>query len=74
MRYASMTMSWLAERKATTTAASAVHQGSTAGSVKPMARMASASATWMMIAQPRRRPRKGGRIWSSSGAQRNLKL
>src|SRR5215831_10746434 len=53
-----MTMSWLADKKATTTAASAVAAGSDRGSVMPSARIASASPGWIANAQPRRRPRR----------------
>ena len=73
-----MTMSWLADRKATTTAASAVTPGSDRGSVKPSARIASASAGWIANAQPRRRPRRAVRIGignrSIAGDHRNLRL
>ena len=73
-----MTMSWLADRNATTTAASAVIHGSTSGSVKPSHRIASASAAWITSAQPRRRPSRvvipGNGSRSMTGAHRNLKL
>ncbi len=39
-----MTMSWLAEKKATTMAATAVHQALTDGSVNPMATIGSRQA------------------------------
>src|SRR5215470_15955723 len=53
-----MTMSWLADRNATTTAASAVGHGLATGSVRPSTRMATASAACNVSAQPRRRPRR----------------
>ena len=70
-----MTMSWLAERKATRVATSAVSTGAPAGSQTPTAAMVATSATWMQASQPRRwpNPRKaGGRSASSAGDQRNL--
>ena len=73
-----MTMSWLADRKATTIAASTVIHGSMSGSVKPSQRIASASAAWITSAQPRRRPSRvvipGSGSRSMTGAHRNLKL
>jgi hypothetical protein len=73
-----MTMSWLADRNATMTATNAAVHGLTPGSVKPSPRIASASASWITNAQPRRRPSlvvtPGSGRRSISGAQRNLKL
>ena len=73
-----MTMSWLADKKATTTAATAVTPGSAFGSVRPSARIASASAGWIAKAQPRRRPRRAVRNGfgsrSIAGDYRNLRL
>ena len=73
-----MTMSWLADRKATTTAAIAVAAGSDRGSVRPSARIASASAGWIAYAQPRRRPRRlvtnGIGTRSMTGDHRNFTL
>ncbi len=73
-----MTMSWLAELKATSTAKKAVSAGAAAGSLVPSSTRLAASASWVTIAQPRRRPRRpsgpGRRIWSISGAQTNFRL
>ena len=73
-----MTMSWLADKNATATAASAVMPGADLGSVSPSARIASASAGWIAKAQPRRRPSRRVRIGtgnrSISGDHRNFRL
>ncbi len=73
-----MTMSWLADRKATTTAAIAVAAGSLRGSVRPIARIAKASGTWIASAQLRRRPsravKNGIGSRSISGDHRNFRL
>ncbi|BBK33882.1 hypothetical protein STHU_45160 [Allostella humosa] len=73
-----MTMSWVADRKATASAAMAVSAGSTAGSVRPSRAMAAMRAAWTASVQPRRRPKRPvrtgrGRL-STSGAQRNFRL
>ena len=71
-----MTMSWVADRIAIATATMAVAPGSIRGSVKPSARIASASGTWTASAQPRRRPSRRvsgpSSSRSTSGAQRNF--
>jgi hypothetical protein len=71
-------MSWLADRNATMTAASAVAPGSNLGSVRPSARIASASGGWIANAQPRRRPRRAVRSGignrSMTGDHRNFML
>ena len=73
-----MTMSWLADRKATMTAAIAVAAGSLRGSVMPIARIAKANGIWIANAQPRRRPsravRNGIGRRSISGDHRNFRL
>ena len=71
-----MTMSWLAEQKATMTANRAVHHNSVTGFVDPSASSASAKQAWVTSAQPRRRPHRrvttGRRSRSISGAQANF--
>ena len=73
-----MTMSWLAEVKATMIANSAVIAGSSAGDVEARPRMAAINATWVVTAQARRRPRRalrtGNGTRSTRGAHRNLKV
>ena len=73
-----MTMSWLADRKATTTAHSAIRPGSVRGSVRPSARIAAASSACSVSAQPRRRPKArvihGSGRRSMNGDHTNLKL
>ncbi len=73
-----MTMSWLADRKATTTAAKAVPTGSVFGSVIPSASIAAPSRNWIVSAQLRRRPSRRVRTGignrSISGDHRNLRL
>jgi hypothetical protein len=73
MRSASIRMSWLAEAKATSTAAMVVAPGAVAGLVCARARMAATSASCTGTSQPRLRPRRsGGGSLSSSGAHRNF--
>lgn len=73
-----MTMSWLAEQKATITASSAVWPGSMRGSTAPRPSSAATSAAWVASSQPRRRPntrdRTGSGSRSISGAHRNFRL
>ena len=73
-----MTMSWLAEKKATRRAKNAVPAGFSAGLVDAMATIDAISAAWVAMAQPRRRPssrpRTGSVIRSITGAHRNLNV
>ena len=52
-----MTISWLAERKATTAAKTAITPKFRLGSHIPRARIAATSGIWMVKPHPRRRPR-----------------
>src|SRR4029450_13366736 len=52
-----MTISWLAEKKATATAAAATVSGASVGSVMPMMRMATARHAWSSSRQPPRAAR-----------------
>ena len=64
-------MSWLADRKATSAASSAVATGAWRGSLNPTAAMATTSAAgWQQPAAAL--PQHGGRSASSAGDQRNL--
>ena len=78
MRKASITMSWLADRKATATASAAIATGAAAGSEKPSRRIATASRAWIAISQARRRPKRrpagAAGMRSISGDQTYLKL
>ena len=78
MRKASITMSWLAEAKATTIAHRAVTPGLVEGSVWPSMMSEMISAICVTSAQLRRRPSRrvsqGTGAWSMIGAQTNLKL
>ena len=76
MRHASMAMSWLAERNATSAAAAIEAMGEAAGLVSASSAAAAASAGWIAASQPRRRPSRrsgpGGAIWSNTGDHRNF--
>ena len=73
-----MTTSWLADRNATATAASATRPGETSGSQNAIAISANASSAWIASAQLRRRPSArvstGIGTRSITGAQRNFRL
>ena len=71
-----MTMSWLAEAKATRSAKRAVAPRLAAGSVMPMSAMPASRRLCAASAQPRRRPslrlRTGSASRSTSGAHSTL--
>jgi hypothetical protein len=76
MRKASITMSWVAEAVATSSAPSATSQGEAAGSQNAKNAMAAISSSCENTSQPRRRPSSGESSGTSSastiGAHRNL--
>ena len=65
-------MSWLADRKATSAASSAVATGAWRGSLKPDRGDRDDQRELDGSSQPRRCPSTGGRSASSAGDQRNL--
>ncbi len=75
-RNASITMSWVADAVATSSAPSATSPGADAGSVRPRNTIATISSTCENTSQPRRRPSKrdstGTSSASTSGAQMNF--
>ena len=71
-RNASSTMSWLAEKNATTAARYAIAQMSSFGCSSPKTGIAMSSSTCVASIQPRRRPNIGRPKRSMSGDHRNF--
>ena len=73
-----MTMSWLADRKATTKAIAAIKGRFSRGSPVPRMAIDSASRHWIASIQPRRRPSQrvssGSESWSINGDHRNFSV
>ena len=74
VRYASITMSWDAEVKATKKASAAIAARAWAGELKPMALMAMNRTNWTSMIHPRLLPSQGGTKRSMKGDQRNLSV
>ncbi len=73
-----MTISWLAETNATSTAPATTSGSDLAGSLNPSRTIAAISNSCVKTSQPRRRPNRRDRNGTSrasiSGAQMNLKV